>query len=87
MAIIASFLLFLPCQNYLALKWKFNLFYGKNDAVRFTHYDAGIALLLMNSLTKSFTLVAANIAEAEVEFILPVINWACLWFCIEQHIH
>jgi hypothetical protein len=48
---------------------------------------AGIALLLMNSLTKSFMLVAANIAEAEVEFILPVINWACLWFCIEQHIH
>jgi hypothetical protein len=35
-----SFLTFLALSNnYLALKWKFNLFYGKNDAVWFTHHD------------------------------------------------
>jgi hypothetical protein len=47
---------------------------------------AGIALLLMNSLTKSFWRLPPNIAEAEVG-VYSVINWACLWFCIEQHIH
>jgi hypothetical protein len=75
--IIASFLTFLALSNnYLALKWKFN-FVWKNMMRTVYLLIAGIAFAINEQFDKILLgrLLPANIAEAEVGYILPVINW------------